>query len=154
MSRGSNKTSANTLQDGLNVGAAISPPNRHIGEGGIAKSFVTPPATVLIAFLWQPMRFPGGQEVYMAEVSLPDPLDSVPPTFLENGQSVYRVVARRQPVLMDGQRKAAALAGEIGPGSVVRLSLMPSGRSLIVRAALILEHRMHDVFFQDLELAG
>src|ERR1019366_3897071 len=139
MSRGANETSADTLQNRLNVGAAILPPSTthkfpqsspdragagFIGEGGIAKSFVTPPATVLIAFLWQPMRFPDGQEVYTAEITLPDPLNSVPPTFLENGQSIYRVMARRQPILMDGQRTPVALTGEMGPGSVVRLSLL------------------------------
>ena len=117
-------------------------------------SIITPPAIVLIAFLCQPMRFPDGQEVYLAEISLPEPLASFQPTFSEDGGCVYRCVARRQPILMDGQRKPLALSAEIGPGSSVRLSLMPSGCSLIVQAVLVIDHRIYDPFFQDLELAG
>src|SRR5258708_7137265 len=117
------------------------------------QSFVTPPGKVLIAFLWQPLFLPDGQHIYMAEVGFPDPLQGIEPRWCEDDLACYRSIARRPPAILDRGGQAVALLSEIGPRSVIKLSLVQSGSALVVRAVMVLE--LHtDNPFQLFELGG
>lgn len=108
---------------------------------------ITPPATVLIAFIRSPLRmWDGHTHYYMMEAGLPVGLPDIDPALVEHGMRVYRLIARQQPIVVDSEGQALALASEIGPGSIVRVSLIQRATALVIRAVSVIELRAVNLF--------
>lgn len=138
MSQGSTRLSANTLQDRVNTGVAISPPNRSIGEGEIAKTFVTPAGTVDASFLRSPL-FIAGQNLYVVRLTFIDRLPKIQPQWITVGRFGYTIFPRRLVPIWkeDGD---VFTGGELAEGSVVRLAIelyepLPLLKEVMVQSA-------------------
>jgi hypothetical protein len=103
-------------------------------------------AQIRIAFLWQPLFLLDGQQIYMAEFSVTEPLAGVPVHWTENGQPSYRAISRRPVPLLSKDGQPVTLSSEIGPDSLVRLSLARSGNALVIKAVSVIEHRSFNPF--------
>jgi hypothetical protein len=155
MSRGSTKTSANTLQDGLNVGAAISPPNptrkfqqcdaerassSFIGEVGIARTFISPTGTVILSKIWRPYNL-DNEPVWFVDVSFSSGWKAWPENISQAG--LWRFVSVMAPTIHDSAGKALALSAEPGAGSIIKIAgtgAYKDGRTVLtVRAISIVE---------------
>jgi hypothetical protein len=113
----------------------------------LPRAIITPPATVLIAFIRSPLRMWDGCALYyMMEVGLQVALSGIEPALMEDGMLVYRLIARQQPIVVDSEGQALALASEIGPGSVVRVSLIRRKTALVIRAVSVIELRAVNLF--------
>jgi hypothetical protein len=108
---------------------------------------ITPPAIVLIAFIHRPLRMWDGHTLYyMMEIGLQLALPTIKPAFAEDGVLVYRLIACQQPIIVDSEGQALALTSEIGPGSVVRVSLVRRRTTPVVRAVSVIGHRTVNLF--------
>ena len=123
MSHGSTKPSANTLQNRLNVWAAISLPNRFIAKDGIAKPVITPTGTVDASFLRSPL-FVAGQNLYVVRLTFIDRLPKIQPQWITVGRFGYTIFSRRLVPIWkeDGD---VFTGGELAEGSIVRLAIEP-----------------------------
>jgi hypothetical protein len=82
----------------------------------------------------------------MMEIGLRVELPKIAPAFMEDGLLVYRLIARQQPTIVNVDGEPLALASEIGPGSVVRASLIQRTSALVMRGVMVIEHRAVNLF--------
>jgi len=82
----------------------------------------------------------------MAEVGFTDPLKTIEPRWREDDLACYRAIARRPPTIFGADGQPATISSEIGPWSVIRLSLVRSGDALVVRAVSIIELQTRNPF--------
>ena len=79
--------------------------------------FITPAGKVVLAKLWQPYLI-GGQSIWLADVEYAEPLRDLAP----NHGGGYRFIGLTGPAIYDGKGKPLNLSGEVGAGSLVRVS--------------------------------
>jgi len=119
---------------------AISPLNRHIDEGGVAKNFVSPTGTVILSKIWRPYNL-GNQPVWFVDVSFSGGWKAWPENISEAG--LWRFVSVMAPTIHDSAGKALALSAEPGAGSIIKIAgngAYKNGRSVLtVRAISVVE---------------
>lgn len=89
---------------------------------------LTPPVEVLIAFLRHPMTVPDGSRIYYCEFII--------------DQTWQIAISRRAVPIVDSDGVPMILQTEIGPGSIIRLSLDKS----IIKAVCVIEHKFPNPF--------
>lgn len=140
MSYGSTRLSANTRQGRVNVGAANSPASHSIGEGGFAKTFVSPTGTVVLSKIWRPYNL-DNQPVWFVDVSFSGGWKAWPENISEAG--LWRFVSVMAPTVHDSAGKALALSAEPGAGSIIKIAgtgAYKDGKTVLtVRAIRIVE---------------
>ena len=135
MPHGSTNTSATTLQNGRNVGAANSPPNRFIAKDGIAKPLITPTGTVDASFLRSPL-FMAGQNLYVIRLTFVDRLPKIQPQWSTVARFGYTIFSRRLVPIWQGDGDVFT-GGELAEGSMVRLAIEPYEPLPLLREVMV-----------------
>lgn len=103
--------------------------------------FVTPPGTVLLAKLWQPFAV-GRDRIWLADLTFPNGW----PVWPQNGgeRDIWRFVSTTPPPIYDAKGKFFDICGEIGLGSVIKISgksLKENGRTVLtIKAISVIEY--------------
>ena len=81
-----------------------------------------------------------------ANLAYPVPLCRFRAAYVEGVLHCYALIARRQPIIVDASGQPFALPSEVGPGSIVRVSLFQQTTALVMREVSVIEHRAIDLF--------
>ena len=102
-------------------------------------------ATVLLAFIRSPLRWPDGQLIWAMEIGVPAPFGGCEFSYVEGNLYVYSLTNLREPMILDSEGKPLALSSEIGPGSIVHV-LVDRKMAMTMRAVAVLRHVVHNPF--------